>query len=233
MRLQKYISECGYCSRRKAEMLISEGRVQVNGITVNVLGSKVTLNDEVKIDGMVINIQKKIYVMLNKPKGFITAVSDDRGRKTVTECVSDIPVRLFPVGRLDYNTEGLLILTSDGDFANKLIHPSRNIYKTYLAKLDKLPGADGLQKLKDGVVIEDYTAIADDIYVYDKRERICLITISTGKNRQVRKMFDAVGSTVEELKRISIGELKLGNLNTGEYRYLTEDEIKYVTKDGY
>jgi len=228
MRLQKYISECGYCSRRKAETAISDGRVSVNGVVVTTLGTKVSYEDEIKIDGKILKIQKKVYVMLNKPKGCITAVSDDRGRKTVLDYVSEVPESLFPVGRLDYDTEGLLILTSDGDFANKLIHPSKNIKKTYLAGLNKLPEVSELEKLKKGVAIEDYIAVANEVYVYDKKNNICLIKISSGKNRQVRKMFDAIGYKVINLKRISIGEIKLGDLKPGAYRFLSEEEIAYV-----
>lgn len=227
-RLQKYISECGICSRRKAEALILDGRISVNGEAVTELGVKVSDDDIVAFDGKPITRQEKIYIMLNKPKGYITAVSDDRGRKTVTELVSDIPQRLFPVGRLDYDTEGLLIMTSDGDFANKLIHPSENILKTYLASLDGLPDAEDIELLKKGVAIEDYTAVANELYVYNRAQKICLIKISTGKNRQVRKMFEAVGLKVVNLKRIGIGELQLNNLKTGSYRQLTPNEINYI-----
>ncbi len=227
-RLQKYISECGICSRRKAEELICAGKVSVNGNIVTEMGYKIDDNDSVVINGKTLTPQKKVYIMLNKPKGYITAVSDDRGRKTVIDLVSDIKENLFPVGRLDYDTEGLLILTSDGDFANKLIHPSKNILKTYLAKLDNLPSEADIEQLKKGVAIEDYTAVAKELTIYNKKNKICLIKISTGKNRQVKKMFEYIGLKVVNLKRISIGQLELGDLKVGSYRYLDEDELEFI-----
>ncbi len=229
-RLQKYISECGVCSRRKAEELIAAGKVSVNGTVITEMGSKICDGDIVMVEGKVINPQKKVYIMLNKPKGYITAVSDDRGRKTVVELVSDIDENLFPVGRLDYDTEGLLIMTSDGDFANKLIHPSKNKNKTYLATLNRKLNRDETDILLKGVRIEDYNAVASSVYPVSEELKTYSITISTGKNRQVRKMFEAVNAKVLELKRISIGELLLGDLKTGKYRFLTEKEINYVIK---
>ena len=225
-RLQKYISECGYTSRRKAEELIAKGVVTVNDIVVTEAGTKVSETDEVKINGIIIKPQKKRYIMLNKPSGYITAVSDDRGRKTVVELVKDIPENLFPVGRLDYDTEGLLILTSDGDFANNVIHPSKKMIKTYVAKLDRLPDKTSIELLKKGVEIEDYIAVANDLFVSDYTNNECVIKITSGKNRQVRKMFDHINCHVMNLKRISIGELSLGDLKIGQYRNLTEAEIQ-------
>lgn len=225
-RLQKYISECGYTSRRKAEELIAKGVVTVNDIVVTEAGTKVSETDEVKINGIIIKPQKKRYIMLNKPSGYITAVSDDRGRKTVVELVKDIPENLFPVGRLDYDTEGLLILTSDGDFANNVIHPSKKMIKTYVAKLDRLPDKTSIELLKKGVEIEDYIAVANDLFVSDYTNNECVIKITSGKNRQVRKMFDHINCRVMNLKRISIGELSLGDLKIGQYRNLTEAEIQ-------
>ena len=224
--MQKYISECGYTSRRKAEELIAKGVVTVNDIVVTEAGTKVSETDEVKINGIIIKPQKKRYIMLNKPSGYITAVSDDRGRKTVVELVKDIPENLFPVGRLDYDTEGLLILTSDGDFANNVIQPSKKMIKTYVAKLDRLPDKTSIELLKKGVEIEDYIAVANDLFVSDYTNNECVIKITSGKNRQVRKMFDHINCHVMNLKRISIGELSLGDLKIGQYRNLTEAEIQ-------
>lgn len=225
-RLQKFISECGVASRRKAEDLIAQGKVAVNGTAVTEMGYKINENDVVTVDGKTISPQKKIYIMLNKPKGYITAVSDDRGRKTVVDLITDIDEKLFPVGRLDYDTEGLLVLTSDGDFANKVIHPSENKTKTYIATLDRNLKNDEIEALLTGVQIEDYIAVATELKMIDKSSRAYLMKIITGKNRQVRKMFEAVNSKVKTLKRISIGKLNLGNLMVGEYRHLTETEIK-------
>lgn len=229
-RLQKYISGSGFTSRRKAEELIKAGKVKVNGKTVTEMGYKVEKGDTVTIGGKKISAQKKVYVMLNKPRGYITTVSDEKGRKTVMELVENCGAKVFPVGRLDYDSEGLIILTSDGDFANRLIHPSRNLKKTYNAQLKKLPTEEELKTLLKGVEIEDYVAKAEEVRIIkgDKEKPRVLISITGGKNRQVRKMFAAVGHEVVRLKRISIGNLKLGTLPSGSWRYLTVKEISNV-----
>lgn len=229
-RLQKYISGSGFTSRRKAEELIKAGKVKVNGKTVTEMGYKVEKGDTVTIGGKKISAQKKVYVMLNKPRGYITTVSDEKGRKTVMELVEDCGAKVFPVGRLDYDSEGLIILTSDGDFANRLIHPSGNLKKTYNAQLKKLPTEEELKTLLKGVEIEDYVAKAEEVRIIkgDKEKPRVLISITGGKNRQVRKMFAAVGHEVVRLKRISIGNLKLGTLPSGSWRHLTVKEISNV-----
>lgn len=227
MRLQKYISDCGYTSRRKAEELILAKAVTVNGKVAN-------LGDKVDEDTCVVRIhnklikpeRKKVYIMLNKPNGYLSTVSDDRGRKTVVELVGDCEERIFPVGRLDYDTEGLLILTNDGDFTYKVTHPKHQISKTYIAKLDKNPTEEKIALLKDGVEIEDYTAVADQIEITE--DKTVRITISQGKNRQVRKMFEKIGYKVVKLKRISIGELELVGLPRGKWRYLKKNELEKI-----
>lgn len=227
IRLQKYISDCGYASRRKAEELIMEGAVTVNGITARI-GDKV---DEtscvVRIQNKLIRPEtKKVYILLNKPAGYLSSVTDDRGRKTVTDLVSEIKERVVPVGRLDYDTEGLLILTNDGEFTYTVTHPKHQIPKTYVARLDKSPSGKELEKLMEGVEIEDYIAKANNIKKIRAKE--IEITISQGKNRQVRKMFDKIGCKVVKLKRISIGKLTLGNLEMGKWRYLSREELKLI-----
>lgn len=228
VRLQKFISDAGYTSRRKAEELIEKGQVKVNGV-VATLGMKIdeTL-DEVEINGEILKSEEnKVYIMLNKPTGYLSSVTDDRGRKTVVELI-DIKERIFPVGRLDYDTEGLLVLTNDGEFTYKVTHPKFEITKTYVATLNKKIDKAHTEKLKNGVDIEDYRAVAKEIDIINEEKKEVLITISQGKNRQVRKMFEAVGYKVVALKRISIGKLLLGTLKTGQWKYLTEKDINKI-----
>ena len=228
VRLQKYISDSGYTSRRKAEELITEGRVKVNG-EVATLGYKVDeLNDIVEIDSKIISKEEnKIYIMLNKPTGYLSSVTDDRGRKTVIDLVN-VKERVFPVGRLDYDTEGLLILTNDGEFTYKVTHPKFEITKTYLAKLDKKVNEKDLDAFLTGVKIEDYIAKANEVSLINEDKREVLITISQGKNRQVRKMFEKIGYKVIRLKRISIGKLMVGTLKCGEWKHLSKKELDKI-----
>ncbi|MBR4892383.1 MAG: rRNA pseudouridine synthase [Clostridia bacterium] len=228
VRLQKFISECGYTSRRKAEEMILNKRVKVNGVIAE-LGVKVDeLTDRVEIDGKLIKKEdEKVYIMINKPTGYLSSVSDDRGRKTVVDLLN-IKERVFPVGRLDYDTEGLLILTNDGEFTYKVTHPKFEITKTYVATLNKNLIKEDKQKLLDGVTIEDYIAIASVIEEINEEKKEVLITISQGKNRQVRKMFESVGYKVLKLKRISIGNLMLGSLKRGEWKKLSQKELDRI-----
>ena len=228
VRLQKFISECGYTSRRKAEEMILNKRVKVNGVIAE-LGVKVDeLTDRVEIDGKLIKKEdEKVYIMINKPTGYLSSVSDDRGRKTVVDLLN-IKERVFPVGRLDYDTEGLLILTNDGEFTYKVTHPKFEITKTYVATLNKNLNKEDKEKLLDGVKIEDYTAIASVIEEINEEKKEVLITISQGKNRQVRKMFESVGYKVLKLKRISIGNLMLGSLKRGEWKKLSQKELDRI-----
>lgn len=232
-RLQKYIARGGVTSRRKAEELISTGHVKVNGLIVTELGTKVDPSMDVvtvnnKIISEVINF---IYIKLYKPEGYVTTVKDQFNRKTVLDLIN-INERIYPIGRLDYNTSGLLLLTNDGDLANKLLHPKYLIYKTYMAEINGRISDESINKLKTGVVIDDYeTAPAKvNLMKYKDNSSIVQISIHEGKNRQVRKMFDAVGHSVKTLKRISFGEINLDDLKTGSWKYLSNKEIEFLKR---
>ena len=233
-RLQKVLAHAGVASRRAAEALIKAGRVKVNGKVVQQLGTKVFPHDQILLDDKPINRdQKSCYVLLNKPPGVITSARDPQGRTTVLDLV-DIPgVRLYPVGRLDYDTSGLLLLTNDGELAYRLMHPRFEIEKTYLVGIRNAPNPDSLQRLAQGVELEDgLTAPAKVRYCGMKQMgkqslHVVEITIHEGRNRQVRRMFDAVGYPVVALKRIRLGPLVLDKtLREGNYRHLTQEEIK-------
>ncbi len=228
MRLQKYMAECGVASRRKCEEIISQGRVTVNDAVVLTQGVQVEPDrDVVKVDGTIIGLQvQKVYLMLNKPRGVVTTVSDQFGRKNVIDFIP-VPERIFPVGRLDYDTEGLLLLTNDGEFAYQLTHPKNEVEKCYLAKVNGVPNEEQLDQLRHGVVIDGKkTAPAKAEWI----EGWVKLTIHEGRNRQVRKMLEAVGHPVTELKRISVGPVRLGELPVGKWRDLTEEELSLLVK---
>jgi 23S rRNA pseudouridine2605 synthase len=230
-RLQKVLAAAGIGSRRKCEQIIQEGRVQVNGEQVTELGTKVDpASDAIAVDGRPILSEKKVYLMFNKPKGCITSVTDPGGRKTVMDFMKDVKERVYPVGRLDYETEGLLILTNDGEFANKLTHPKFHVPKTYHATVKGVPHGSILEKLARGVMLEDgMTAPAEVDYHdidADQKESVIAITIHEGRNRQVRRMFDSVNFPVIRLKRIRFGTLFLQGLSRSKYRELTPAEVK-------
>lgn len=229
MRLNKYIATCGICSRRSAENYITCGKVKVNGKVVTNLSTKVDeLNDKVEVLGKNISIEKKkVYIMLNKPKGFVTTNKEQFNRKCTLDLIKE-PQRVFPIGRLDMYTEGLLLFTNDGDFANKITHPKNKIEKVYVVKVDKNITKDMIYKLENGLDIGGY--ITKEAKVNLLKEREFEITISEGKNRQVRKMCEAVGLKVLELKRIKLGNIKLGDLQIGKYRFLTKNEIESIKK---
>lgn len=235
-RLQKFLSRAGIASRRGAEKLITDGRVRVNGNTVTELGTKIDpLRDKIVFDGRQIRLNtKKVYYILNKPRGYISSVKDDRGRKTVVDIITDTEERIFPIGRLDYQTEGLLLLTNDGDFMNKLLHPKYEIEKTYVAKIEGLITKEDMFRLADGVELEDGKTAPADVYLdsYDKsaKRSIVEITIHEGRNRQVRRMFKALGYEVKSLKRIAFAGLTLRGLKRGEYRELTEAEMRRLKR---
>ena len=214
-RLQKYIARCGVTSRRKAEKMILDGRIKINGIKVTELGTKV----------------EPIYLKLYKPEGYVTTVRDQFNRKTVLDLI-DIKERIYPVGRLDYNTSGLLLLTNDGDLANRLTHPKYHIYKTYVAEIEGRTGENIINRLKSGVVIDGYrTAPAKvEFLKWEGNRSTVQISIYEGKNRQVRKMFDAVGHKVIKLNRISFGEINLGNLKIGSWKNLSNKEVKFLKR---
>lgn len=228
-RLQKVMAHAGIASRRKAEQLILEGRVKVNGETVRELGRKVSPEDFIEVDGKPIREEKKVYILLNKPVGYISTVDDPRGRRTVLDLVADVKERVYPLGRLDYDTSGLLILTNDGELTYKLTHPSFEVKKTYLVEVEGKPGKE-LARLEKGVMLSDgMTAPAAVAEVKTgKNSTSFLLTIHEGRNRQVRRMCEAIGYPVKSLKRIKFAFLELGDLPEGRYRYLTEKEIKML-----
>ena len=231
MRINKYIADAGVCSRRKADELISNGNVKINGLTVKELGVDVAEGDVVEVNGSVIKAERrKVYVAVNKPLGVITSMADDKDRETVADIVADIPERLFPVGRLDYNTTGLLIMTNDGQLTYTLTHPKHEVYKTYVAKVDGVISGARVAKLRRGVDIGGFVTSPAKVKVLKQMPRYAVVEISIreGKNRQVRKMFAAVGNKVRELKRTQIGEIRLGRLKEGHYRKLTKAEVDYL-----
>ena len=231
MRINQYLASCGVASRRKAEEFVKQGLVCINDKVVEELGTVVGEYDVVKLQGKVVKPQEnKVCIMLNKPKGYITAVTDDRGRPTVMKLLPKMQERVFPIGRLDFNTEGLLLLTNDGELANNITHPTKHIAKTYEVLLKVKPSTEALQKLRNGVELDGVKTLpaliskpksADGLFKLE-------ITIHEGKNRQVRRMFESIGVRVFALKRISIGGLKLGGLELKKCKYLTEDEIKTI-----
>ena len=230
MRLQKYMAMCGVAARRKCEEIISAGRVSVNGQIVTEMGTQVEEGDEVRVDGAVIHMEEeKRYVLYHKPAGEVTTVSDEKGRETVMDRFRDFPVRLYPVGRLDYDSEGLLLLTNDGELAQRLTHPSCEVDKVYLARVTGNPSNEAIDRLRRGVYMEgdqrktypaDVRVVRDESLFSD-----IVVTIHEGRNRQVRRMFDAVGHKVLLLRRIRFGAVELGSLRRGEWRELTQEEI--------
>lgn len=228
MRLQKYLAECGVASRRAAEKLITQGRVAVNGQVVTVLGTCVEERDKVTLDGKPVQPEaRKVYILLNKPKGYVTTAADTHNRPIVTELV-DVPERVFPVGRLDIDTEGLLILTNDGEFANQLTHPKYGCEKTYYARLAAPIDKGAEERLRRGVEIdEEY--VTQPAIVERKEPGVYRIKIKEGKKRQVRKMFEAVGGRVVYLRRTAIGGLRDTKLAKGSWRFLTQEEVRGLT----
>lgn len=234
-RLQKILAGAGVASRRKCEELILGGKVQVNGETVTALGTKADPDvDEITVNGKAIGTEKKMYLVFNKPKGVITSASDPQGRKIVTDYLKGITERLYPVGRLDYDTEGLLLLTNDGEFAHLLTHPKHHVAKTYLATVKGVPHGSELDKLKNGIMLEDGMTAPAEVEYHDidseQRHSTISITIYEGRNRQVRRMFEAINHPVTKLKRISFGDLFLGNMKRGLFRHLTKDEVESLVK---
>lgn len=232
MRLNKYIAQAGVCSRRKADELIANGNVKINGAVVTEMGTQVEDGDNVVVNGKPVEAEtaRKVYVALNKPLGYVTTMSDDKDRLTVADLVADIPERLFPVGRLDYNTTGLLIMTNDGDLTYSLTHPRHEVYKTYIATVAGVVSGKRAAALRKGVDIGGFVTSPAKVKVLKQNPRSAVVEIQIreGKNRQVRKMFAAVGNKVQSLERVAVGELKLGRLMTGHYRKLTKQEIEYL-----
>jgi len=231
VRLHKFMADAGLASRRKCELLIEAGKVYVNGQRVTARGIKIIPDkDVVSYGGKIISVKKELkYVMLHKPEGVISSVSDPKGRRVVTDLIKDIPGRLFPVGRLDYDSSGLIIMTNDGGLAQRLTHPSHHMPKTYIAELDKLPTKGGLNAFRTGLKIDGgpKTAAAKIKILSTKQGgATAQIIIYEGRNRQIRKMCEAIGTRVLRLKRVAVGGLKLGNLPRGGYRFLTGDEVR-------
>lgn len=228
-RLQKVIANSGYCSRRKAEELIIKNKVTVNGKVVNELGVKVGLNDAIVVEGKALHLEEKEYVLLYKPRGVVTTTNDEHKRKTVVDLIES-DKRLYPVGRLDYDTTGILLLTNDGELTNLLTHPKSNINKLYIVKVKGLVHKDEILKLRNGIVINGFktSPAAARIKSYDKKTDTSIVelTIHEGKNHQVKNMFLEVGHEVLKLKREKIAFLDLKGLKPGEYRYLNLKEVK-------
>ena len=238
VRLQKFLAECGIASRRKCEEFIVEGKVKVNGITVTELGTKVKPGkDVVTFEGKEVALEeeKKVYILLNKPVGYVTTASDERGRPTVMELLEGVKEKVVPVGRLDMFTSGLLLFSNDGEFVYKVTHPKHETTKTYIVKTRGVPTERDLEKLRTGVKIEEYitSPARVELLLKDNTNNISriLIEIHEGRNRQVRKMCEAIGLSVIALKREGVGGLTCEGVERGKWRYLTEDEVKMIMND--
>lgn len=239
MRLQKYMADCGVASRRKCEEYISAGRVTVNGSVVTEMGVQVEETDDVWFDGKPIAPEKRRqYIMLNKPQGVVTTLSDPQGRKTVRDLITDIPERIYPVGRLDYDTEGLLLLTNDGELMQNITHPSKEVEKLYVVRVRGQLTEQALGRLESGLTLDDghrtapakVTLLPDDPAHMGQKN--LTIAVHEGHNRLVRRMFQAVGTQVVYLRRERIGTLNLGHLKVGTWRHLSEKEVEYLRQLG-
>ena len=230
IRLQKMIADCGIASRRKAEQLIEEGKVRVNG-RVAQIGDKVDpASDKVTVGSrkLVPQNSRKVYIMLHKPRGFVTTMDDELGRKCVAELVDNVEERVFPVGRLDRDSEGLLLMTNDGDFANRISHPRSHVSKTYRVTVRQQVTEDMLARLSEGLMIDGQMTLPADVNLVTKEENRCVmqITLYEGRNRQIRKMCEELGLDVIRLKRTAVGNVRLGMLKQGEWRDLSDDELR-------
>lgn len=230
VRLQKYMADLGIASRRKSEQMIADGMVKVNGRTA-AIGDKVNpKRDEVTVRGRKIAAgakAKRYYIMLNKPRGYVTTMSDEMGRRCVAELVKDIPARIYPVGRLDRDSEGLLLMTNDGEFANRVTHPSKHVYKVYRVTVRPAINEEQLVEMSSGMVIDGKKTAPAEVRVVQREEGRCVLEIilREGRNRQIRKMCEQLGLEVPRLKRIAVGQVKLGGLKSGAWRELTKDEV--------
>lgn len=231
-RLQKLIAESGYCSRRKAEQLISQGKVVLNGKKVTEQGLKATFGDEILVEGNLIEYQEKEYYLFYKPRGVVCTTKDDKKRKTVLDYFDDVLTRIYPIGRLDYDTTGLLLLTNDGDFANLMMHPKNKIDKFYVAKLEGIVTTEEIKKIKKGVKIDNKMVYPSRVKLKKINKKnmtsIVEITIHDGINHEIKKMFESIGHNVIKLKREAFGFLTLGNLKSGERRMLSKKEVKQL-----
>ncbi|MEN3037801.1 MAG: pseudouridine synthase [Candidatus Kryptonium sp.] len=232
IRLNKYLAMCGVASRRKADELIQQGRVAVNGQIVTQLGVKINpQKDKVTVDGKPIKYEEKlVYIVLNKPKDCITTVKDEKGRRTVIDLVK-VKYRIFPVGRLDRNTTGVLLLTNDGELAYRLMHPKYKVEKAYKVEIDKPIKPEDIEKLKHGIMLDGRKTEACDVYILPNSQRKEIgITIHEGRYRQIRRMFERLGYKVKKLHRVSFGGITVSGMKRGEWRYLTEKEIKKLKR---
>lgn len=232
-RLQKYMARCGIASRRKCEEIILAGKVKVNDKVINELGYKIDVDtDKITVDNKLIKPEeKKVYIALNKPEGYVSTVKDEKGRKTIIDLVK-IQERVYPIGRLDYDTSGLILLTNDGDIYNKIIHPREEKNKIYIATIKGTPSKEEIKKFENGINIDGYITAKASFKVL-KSSGDCSevkIVIHEGKNRQVRKMCEAIEHPVLNLKRIQIGDIRLGDLPKGKWRFLDDEELSYLKK---
>lgn len=229
MRINKYLASCGVASRRECDNLIKNGSVKINGV-VAPIGAEVKDGDNVTVNGNTVTLKKNEYYILNKPKGYLCTVRDDKGRKTVLDLMPATTGRIYPVGRLDYDSEGLLILTTDGELAQHLMHPSNEVPKTYLVKIEGTINEAGLNPIRSGIDIGGYVTKKCKAHIVETNKAYTKIhvTVTEGKNREIRKMFEAIGKEVTLLKRIKIGDLNLRGLDRGAYRKLTQAEIDYL-----
>lgn len=234
MRLQKYIAQCGVASRRAAEQLIADGKVSVNGKIVTEMGIKVSSKDVVCVDGTQIKPEKrKYYILMNKPSGVLSSAKDDRGRECVVDLIEGVNARLYPVGRLDYDTTGLILLTNDGEFMQRVTHPSFEVWKTYQAVVKGVPNESDVKKFSEGIVLDDGKTLPAllDVVGYKGNNAIVEVSIREGRNRQVRRMLERIGHPVNSLTRISFGTLELGDLKPGKWRYVSQEEIERLTEE--
>lgn len=229
VRLQKFLADCGIASRRKSEELIAEGCVKVNGVKAKI-GEKIDpIKDKITVRGKkIITSNKSYYVMINKPRGYVCTMSDELGRKCVKDLVSDIPERIYPVGRLDKDSEGLLFMTNDGEFANKITHPSKHIAKKYRVTVRPTISEEQLDEMRVGIEIDGKKTLPAEVFVISREQgRVVLeITLHEGRNRQIRNMCEKLGVEVARLKRTAIGPVKLGMLQVGKYRELNDNEMR-------
>ncbi|PIC71934.1 pseudouridine synthase [Sporosarcina sp. P18a] len=231
-RLQKVLAQAGVASRRKSEKLILDGLVKVNGKVITELGTKVSRMDTIEVEGVQLTKETPVYYLLYKPRGYISTVDDEKGRKTVMDLIPEVSQRIFPVGRLDYDTSGVLLMTNDGDFSYLMTHPKFEIKKKYVAKVKGIPSRDDLKKLETGIELEDGSTAPARVKMTssDKKTNSAIveITIHEGRNRQVRRMFDAINCPVQKLKREEFANLTTRGLNAGEARELTRHELKQL-----
>lgn len=233
MRLNRFLAQSGVASRRKCDEIILEGKVKVNGKVVKEMGVEVHDTDVVQyMNRRVKPVENFVYYKLHKPKGYVTTATDDKDRKTVLDLMRGVKYRIFPIGRLDYDTEGLLLLTNDGELTNILTHPKNSVEKTYIANIEGVVTNDEIKKLSSGIDIGGYITKPCSVILisHDDKNTKLEIKISEGKNRQVKKMIEAIGKSVSFLKRVSVGEIKLGGLARGEYKELNKKEMQYINK---